>query len=84
MSPLESTSHHDRTVRPVRSATEAGGATPVPADDVQAQLAALTLLCETLLGDPDLPVALHPLGNELLQGIARTAALVDRLGGSRA
>jgi hypothetical protein len=52
--------------------------------DVQAQLATLTLLCETLPGDPSLPGALHPLGNQILQGIADTAALVDRLSESDA
>ena len=83
MSLHESVSHQDRTRPLAHLATDADGATPVIVKDVQAQLAALTLLCESLLGDPGLPVELHPLANELLRGIARTATLVDRLGERR-
>ena len=84
MSTLDSPSHQDRIGTHVRPAPVGEGAKPVSREVVQAQLAAVTLLCESLAGDPGLPAELHPLAQEILQGIATTAALVDRLEERRA
>jgi len=84
MSTLDSPSHQNRIGTHVRPAPVTAGAAPVSREDVQAQLAAVTLLCESLAGDPSLPAELHPLAGEILRGIAQTAALVDRLEERRA
>ena len=84
MSSVNPPSHQDCTDAHLRPALVAADATPVTREDVQAHLAELTLLCESLAGDPSLPAELHPLAQEILQSIATTAALVDCLEERRA
>ena len=77
--PMGGRARPTRTPRAANSTSTDGSSAPVTREDVQAELAALMILCEALLSEPELPGALRPFGNQLLQGVAHVAALVDHL-----